>query len=476
MKTIDSPCIHTAEFLAGKVSTSDANAADPSAGSEARRHLEHCPECAELARVSETLGQAMAARAQAATATASAIDASPGFESRMIAGATRRIAVRRRNRIAVTAASACAAVLLVAGAAVQFTGGVTSEQTPEQTPEQTIDNAVADNDPTAPDQLEPIADPTPELPSDVTDNATDDALEVATNDLTSNLVELGDPENQLAYQADWKAAGGNVEPSDIVAAGNRIGLDRKQTAELRRLVVELEKAETKTQTEIDRANAELRNLLGQSSPDADRVGTLIDRISGLEAQMRKRRVLTWLKARKLLTGVQRQALERLQNRRRHDPRRDRDRDRDRGEQRHADHDHEHDHGDDHKGHKHASDGHDHGDHDHGDHDHGDHDHGFDLNIEFDGDGIEIEFDDKELERVVEDALKQVEEQLEDMEIPDELPEGDHRGAGTGRARARAPAAQSVSGRAPPHSRRDEASAQGGDETGQESAQGGLSLP
>src|SRR5690606_1260605 len=120
----------------------------------------------------------------------------------------------------------------------------------------------------------------------------------------------------LAFRADWAAAGGNVSAASLAAMGDELGLDPRQREALRQLVNEQAKDEIRIRADIDTANVDLRAELEGAQPDAAKVGRLIDRISQLEAEARKGRVMTWLEGRKLLTAGQQARLGELRSTRR----------------------------------------------------------------------------------------------------------------------------------------------------------------
>ena len=70
---------------------------------ENQRHLEICPACARLMALPPLVAR-----------TVRPVEPTPGFASRMTAGAQRRVVVRRRRRVAVMAAAT--ACVLIAGA------------------------------------------------------------------------------------------------------------------------------------------------------------------------------------------------------------------------------------------------------------------------------------------------------------------------------------------------------------------------
>jgi hypothetical protein len=136
-------------------------------------HVATCPACARLVRVPGLVA-----------ATASAQEPAPGFSARMTVGARRRIAVRRRNRMA-TLALAAAGVLLAGGAAA------TRQR------EHSLQGA-----------MRPLMELSPIEPSRVAerhdrDDQPDPAPKLDDDDLAGEIDRIANLDANLAPSADW---------------------------------------------------------------------------------------------------------------------------------------------------------------------------------------------------------------------------------------------------------------------------------
>ncbi len=96
-----------------------------------------------------------------------------------------------------------------------------------------------------------------------------------------------------------------------------LGLSPAQRTQVRDLSDEARAQQQKTRADIDLVGLELRRELEKDAPDERKVSSIIERMSGLEAQARKGQILTWLKIRGLLTKEQRAKLE-VERRAEHD--------------------------------------------------------------------------------------------------------------------------------------------------------------
>jgi len=101
------------------------------------------------------------------------------------------------------------------------------------------------------------------------------------------------------------------DPDQIAALASELGLSPAQQASLRDLSNGLRKARIQAQADIEIATIDLESALSADDPDHKVVSAHIDRIGALETTLRKRRILTMLSARKLLTPDQRRKLAEL---------------------------------------------------------------------------------------------------------------------------------------------------------------------
>jgi hypothetical protein len=241
------PCTVIRHRLATGAPLGDAEAA----------HVEVCPDCAVLAE--------LPARIRAARAAAA--DPRPGFEARLAAGARARLDRRRRRSPWLTAAAAATMLVIVAGAAwwsTRTTGDATEQRLAEH------------EDPTAPEQP-PADDSAEDLVASLSD--TEAALDFS----------AGGPIDEAAGQLD-----------DL---RDDIFLEDDERARVRRIADEVEKEVVRLQAEIDILNIDLRGELEAAHPDPAAVERYIDRIGALETQVRKKRILGWLRARDALAGT-----------------------------------------------------------------------------------------------------------------------------------------------------------------------------
>jgi Spy/CpxP family protein refolding chaperone len=90
---------------------------------------------------------------------------------------------------------------------------------------------------------------------------------------------------------------------------SELELTPKQKQQIKTLLTSARKESIKIRADIDIAGVDLRSELEKDAPDEKAVGALIEKVSGLEGKMRKSRVVSWLRVRKLLTAKQRAKLE-----------------------------------------------------------------------------------------------------------------------------------------------------------------------
>ena len=86
-------------------------------------------------------------------------------------------------------------------------------------------------------------------------------------------------------------------------------LDTRQRAELKRLQETSDREVESAKRELERASEQLQKQLENVNVSDSEIATAIDTVSRLEAKIRKERILTWVKARKLLGDDQRRKLE-----------------------------------------------------------------------------------------------------------------------------------------------------------------------
>lgn len=92
----------------------------------------------------------------------------------------------------------------------------------------------------------------------------------------------------------------------------QLDLTPKQKQDIRKILLTARITRLRTQAEIDVAGVELRAELEKDQPKEAIVGTLIERISAQEGALRKSRVVSWLRIRKLLSAKQQKQLKGLE--------------------------------------------------------------------------------------------------------------------------------------------------------------------
>jgi len=116
--------------------------------------------------------------------------------------------------------------------------------------------------------------------------------------------------------ADEPVAG--FDPEATAALAEKLGLSNQQQRAIRKIHDDARKAEVKLKAEIEVNSIDLRRELEQEDPREKIVATLIEKISRLEGEVRKTRVLAGLAVRKLLSADQRKKMQAFQGRgRRH---------------------------------------------------------------------------------------------------------------------------------------------------------------
>ena len=113
--------------------------------------------------------------------------------------------------------------------------------------------------------------------------------------------------------------------NEDVAKG--LGVTQDQLAQLSDLAYQGEIAQIKGRADLEIAQMELRKLIDSAKPTEEAVGKAVDKISALEAQLQKARLMEMIKARQI---VGEETMDKLRDAMR-DQMRERGRDRDRGD-------------------------------------------------------------------------------------------------------------------------------------------------
>jgi Spy/CpxP family protein refolding chaperone len=103
---------------------------------------------------------------------------------------------------------------------------------------------------------------------------------------------------------------GDAQP-DLESLAGELGLSRAQLGQIRSLVDAGRKQEIALRAEMDVIEVDLRRELTRAAPDETRVASWADRLGSLDGAVRKSRILTWVKMRKVLTAAQRRKLASL---------------------------------------------------------------------------------------------------------------------------------------------------------------------
>jgi hypothetical protein len=118
-----------------------------------------------------------------------------------------------------------------------------------------------------------------------------------------------DDDNDMGLPATAEDA---LDPSDVrdrIAALKAVSLDPSQKAKLAKLRADSEAEIRSAQAERDEMSSKLHARLGDAAASEGEISSLIDRISAKEAAIRKARILTWVKARKLFNAEQQKKIE-----------------------------------------------------------------------------------------------------------------------------------------------------------------------
>jgi Spy/CpxP family protein refolding chaperone len=107
-----------------------------------------------------------------------------------------------------------------------------------------------------------------------------------------------------------------AEPSfeQLGELSQHLDLSAEQRRAIRALVDDGHKTAIQARAQLEIQQIDLRRALESGDPDPDKVGAMIDRLSGLEAAMRKARILTLLRIRRLLSPAQRKVLDQAHDR------------------------------------------------------------------------------------------------------------------------------------------------------------------
>jgi hypothetical protein len=101
----------------------------------------------------------------------------------------------------------------------------------------------------------------------------------------------------------------SVDMRAAIAGLKNIALDPGQKAQLAQLRQAADRQIAEAQRELDRLSSRLHDELGDSAAGEAEIAQQIDAISSKEAEIRKARILTWVKARNLLRKDQRKMIE-----------------------------------------------------------------------------------------------------------------------------------------------------------------------
>tara|TARA_R110002096_G_scaffold433887_2_gene653782 strand:- start:93727 stop:94602 length:876 start_codon:yes stop_codon:yes gene_type:complete len=92
---------------------------------------------------------------------------------------------------------------------------------------------------------------------------------------------------------------------------SELNLNANQKNAIGTILVDARKTSIRMTANMNIAGIDLRRELEKDAASEKRVGVLIEQISSLEGELRKSRVFSWLRIRKLLSAKQRQKLDRL---------------------------------------------------------------------------------------------------------------------------------------------------------------------
>jgi Spy/CpxP family protein refolding chaperone len=91
----------------------------------------------------------------------------------------------------------------------------------------------------------------------------------------------------------------------LLRAGG-LGLTDDQTSKIQNIHTDFRREQIKTGSEIQLAQLDLQQELMKDNPDTSKVGTIIKRINGLQAEVQIAAMKSWIAARNVLTPEQRQ--------------------------------------------------------------------------------------------------------------------------------------------------------------------------
>jgi Spy/CpxP family protein refolding chaperone len=115
----------------------------------------------------------------------------------------------------------------------------------------------------------------------------------------------------IALSIALAAAPAAAQPSgpQLEALAGDLGLSSAQLAQIRALVDAGRKQEIALRAQMETIEVDLRRELARAAPDESKVAGWADKLGSLDGSLRKSRILTWIKLRKLLTPAQRTKLE-----------------------------------------------------------------------------------------------------------------------------------------------------------------------
>ena len=109
-----------------------------------------------------------------------------------------------------------------------------------------------------------------------------------------------------------------AQPADpqpnLEALAGDLGLSSAQLGQIRTLIDAGRKQEIALRAEMEVIEVDLRRELTRAEPDEGKVAGWADKLGSLDGSVRKSRILTWVKMRKVLTPAQRRKLESLGDR------------------------------------------------------------------------------------------------------------------------------------------------------------------
>jgi hypothetical protein len=129
------------------------------------------------------------------------------------------------------------------------------------------------------------------------------------SDRSDDADDNGDDDEDRAAVA--VQPGGDLDPDMRAAIGDLKGLtlDAGQKQRLAQLRAEADRQISDAQQELDAMSGRLHDALGDLGASEADIARQIDRISAKEATIRKARILTWVRARSLLSDDQRRRVE-----------------------------------------------------------------------------------------------------------------------------------------------------------------------